>query len=146
MPRSSRWPARSRTSSASNKRGLRRPTRALRPRAPRGSRRAATCLARRRNGPMPVAGQTHAQRRRLEVSGVVQGVGFRPFVHRLARRHGMGGFVRNEGGSVLIEVEGDAGALDAFQRELTNGDGPALAHIDAVLETPLAPLGEAGFE
>ena len=56
------------------------------------------------------------QRRAIEISGIVQGVGFRPFVYTLAARHNLGGFVRNRAGLVVIEVEGEAAALDLFHR------------------------------
>ena len=46
------------------------------------------------------------ERRAITVLGIVQGVGFRPFVHGLASRLGLGGFVKNQAGRVLIEVEG----------------------------------------
>ena len=49
------------------------------------------------------------ERRRFEVAGIVQGVGFRPFVHRLAERLGLDGFVLNDGRGVVIEAEGGAG-------------------------------------
>ena len=51
------------------------------------------------------------ERRAITVQGVVQGVGFRPFVHGLAARLGLAGFVNNSAGAVRIEVEGDAPAL-----------------------------------
>src|SRR5438874_1854428 len=54
------------------------------------------------------------ERRRFRVSGVVQGVGYRPFVYGLARRHSLGGFVLNDGTGVVVEAEGDGRALDAF--------------------------------
>ena len=47
------------------------------------------------------------ERRRLRITGVVQGVGFRPFVHGLASRHELGGFVLNDGSGVLVEAEGE---------------------------------------
>ena len=57
-------------------------------------------------------------------AGVVQGVGFRPFVYRLAREHGLGGYVLNDGDGVVIEVEG--AELDAFADELVSR-APSLA-------------------
>ncbi len=57
-------------------------------------------------------------RRAIDVSGIVQGVGFRPFVYDLATRLGLNGFVRNRTGGVLIEVEGEAHSLDRFLAEL----------------------------
>jgi hydrogenase maturation protein HypF len=84
------------------------------------------------------------QRRRLVVRGVVQGVGFRPFVAGLARRLGLAGFVRNESGAVVIEVEGPDAALDGFASALPR-DRPSLATIDAIEISPLAPAGEATF-
>jgi hydrogenase maturation protein HypF len=85
------------------------------------------------------------ERRRLGVRGVVQGVGFRPFVYGLARRHGLAGFVLNDGTGVTIELEGPSAVLDAFAEAL-RGDAPALARIDAVTVEPLEPTGEQGFE
>lgn len=83
-------------------------------------------------------------RQAIRVLGVVQGVGFRPFVHRLALRHGLRGFVRNETGVVAIEVEGDERAIDAFRAGLEL-EAPALARI-ASLSTEARPPGEeSGF-
>ena len=48
------------------------------------------------------------ERRRYRVTGIVQGVGFRPFVYGLAGRYGLGGFVLNDGAGVVVEAEGDA--------------------------------------
>src|SRR3977135_3699568 len=67
-------------------------------------------------------------RRAIAVSGVVQGVGFRPFVFGLAFRRGLRGFVKTRTGGVLIEVEGDSTALERFTAELEKG--PPLARID----------------
>ena len=74
----------------------------------------------------------------------MQGVGFRPFVHRLASRHGLGGFALNDGRGVLVEVEGETRALDSFAAALTR-DVPALARVDAVEVESLAPLGDRAF-
>lgn len=68
---------------------------------------------------------------RLRVTGVVQGVGFRPFVHRLAVRHGLRGWVRNTTGDVEIAVAGDPGDVDRFVRALSL-EAPPLARIDRV--------------
>jgi len=66
----------------------------------------------------------------VTVFGVVQGVGFRPFVYRLARRHGLGGWVRNSGAGVEIHVESrDGAAIEAFLRGLL-GELPPLARIE----------------
>ena len=51
-------------------------------------------------------------RRRLEVRGIVQGVGFRPFVYRLARDLALDGWVRNDAAGVTIEVEGDVARIE----------------------------------
>ena len=72
--------------------------------------------------------------RRYHVSGVVQGVGFRPFIHRLAIRHGLAGSVRNESGEVFIEVEGRGEALDRFGAEIRL-EAPPLARIDKLAES-----------
>src|SRR5437870_4983390 len=55
----------------------------------------------------------------IRVIGAVQGVGFRPFIYKLATRLSLSGFVRNEGDSVRIEVEGEPEVLDRFRGELT---------------------------
>ncbi|QDU99164.1 carbamoyltransferase HypF [Lignipirellula cremea] len=71
------------------------------------------------------------ERLAITVTGVVQGVGFRPFVFRLASRLHLRGFVRNQTGSVQIEVEGDEQSLAAFVQQLQH-DPPPLARIDHV--------------
>lgn len=82
---------------------------------------------------------------RLRVTGVVQGVGFRPFVHRLAARHSLGGWVRNASGEVQIELEGAAQAIADFQNALRQ-EAPPLARIEYVELEPLAPEGRTAFE
>jgi hydrogenase maturation protein HypF len=69
------------------------------------------------------------ERRVIAIKGIVQGVGFRPFVYDLATRLQLHGFVRNRTGGVLIEVEGEPQSLDRFLIEL-NGSAPPLAHIE----------------
>ena len=84
-------------------------------------------------------------RRRLRVRGIVQGVGFRPFVYRLAVDCGLGGFVLNDGSGVLIEVEGRSSRLDDFARRLTTECPPA-SLVENVTTDSAQPVGEAVFE
>jgi hydrogenase maturation protein HypF len=83
-------------------------------------------------------------RRRVEVAGIVQGVGFRPFVFRLAARLGLAGQVYNDGSGVVLEIEGPAAALDAFALGL-RAEAPPLAHISDVRSSEIEPTGESGF-
>ncbi|MBM3498854.1 MAG: carbamoyltransferase HypF [Armatimonadetes bacterium] len=85
-----------------------------------------------------------AVRRLVRVLGIVQGVGFRPFIHRLARRHDLAGSVLNYAGGVDIEIEGPSHALDAFVQDL-RADKPPIALIESVTTQELATTGEAGF-
>ena len=71
------------------------------------------------------------ERRAIAIQGTVQGVGFRPFVHRLASELRLGGFVKNQTGGVSIEVEGEGGPLDEFLAQLVS-KLPSLAHIDEI--------------
>ena len=80
----------------------------------------------------------------MRVAGVVQGVGFRPFVFRLARAHRLTGWVLNDPEGVSIHVEGEAAALDAFLLQLT-AEAPPAARIDR-LESRAAQLNELGFD
>ena len=80
----------------------------------------------------------------MRVMGVVQGVGFRPFVHRLANGLALGGFVLNDGDGVVIEVEGERSLLDDFARKL-EAETPALGHVDSVTSVVLEPTGERDF-
>ena len=84
------------------------------------------------------------ERRRLRVTGTVQGVGFQPFVYGLAQRHELGGFVLNDGEGVVIEAEGAAAALDRFAAELV-AQAPPLAEIASVASEPLPALGDRQF-
>ena len=61
------------------------------------------------------------QRLRLDVTGAVQGVGFRPFVHRLATEEGLCGLVRNTAAGATVEVEGPAAAIDPRPRPCDHG-------------------------
>src|SRR5262245_8932614 len=95
-------------------------------------------------GRMGEAGPATMERRRFRVSGVVQGVGFRPFVYGLAHRHGLAGFVLNDGGGLVIEAEGETLRLEAFAAALLE-EAPPLARIDGVSVEPLCAAGELGF-
>jgi hydrogenase maturation protein HypF len=85
------------------------------------------------------------QAQRLTVSGRVQGVGFRPFVYRLAQRLGLHGWVRNETGSVELFVQGTPAALMEFQRALVE-DAPPLARPKVSSRSSEQPQALEAFE
>ncbi len=81
----------------------------------------------------------------IRVNGTVQGVGFRPFVYRIAVARGLAGHVRNLGDAgVAIEVEGETGAVDGFLAALRD-EAPPLAAIETVRVETIAPNGETAF-
>lgn len=84
------------------------------------------------------------KRLELTVSGVVQGIGFRPFVYRVAVRHGLVGSACNTGAGVVILVEGDEAGIEAFRRSF-DAERPALAQIDSREERWLDPAGDDAF-
>ncbi len=84
------------------------------------------------------------ERRAITIVGIVQGVGFRPYVYRLASQFALYGFVKNNSGDVEIEVEGDLQNLDRFCAELPR-DPPPLARIERLSWTPRPPRGELDF-
>ncbi len=93
--------------------------------------------------PAPAAAAKELRLRRgLRVRGTVQGVGFRPWVYRLATREGLGGFVRNDSRGVWIEVEGDAAAVGGFPGKLRAG-APPLSRIEGIEVIVLDPFVEA---
>ncbi len=77
--------------------------------------------------------------------GVVQGVGFRPFVYRLAHEYGLKGWVRNTSGSVDIEVEGGGEAIEHFLSDL-QAKAPPMAHIETVEVAFDSPKGYTEFK
>jgi hydrogenase maturation protein HypF len=89
-------------------------------------------------------GLSQIVRKRIRVTGLVQGVGFRPFVFRLAENLGLAGWVRNTSQGVELEAEGQAAALARFLRELKAG-APPLARVEAVRVEDAPPLGEKAF-
>ena len=83
-------------------------------------------------------------RRRFEVSGLVQGVGFRPFVYVTASELGLTGSVANTPAGVLVEVEGAPDAVAELHHRLAHA-APPLAVVEGVTETPQRPRGGTGF-
>ena len=91
----------------------------------------------------PESPSSENRRVRVKVQGIVQGVGFRPFIYQLALEHGLNGWVRNQSDGVEIEVSGAAGAVQGFIDSIP-AKAPPLARI-VFLETadlPFAPLEE----
>jgi hydrogenase maturation protein HypF len=80
----------------------------------------------------------------ISIAGIVQGVGFRPFVYNLARRYELGGRVWNDATGVRIEVEGQEAGVGAFIGSLER-EAPPLAVIDRLTVTALPPVGESHF-
>jgi hydrogenase maturation protein HypF len=83
--------------------------------------------------------------RRITVTGTVQGVGFRPFVYRLAHELALAGRVRNDASGVTIEAFGPAEALDLLERRLRD-DRPPAAVIEALRSEPIPAERVDGFE
>ncbi len=79
-----------------------------------------------------------------QISGIVQGVGFRPFVLRLARAQQVGGFIRNQAGTVEIEVEGRSTAVNQFTQQLVMA-APINAVVSKIDWDERAPLGQTEF-
>ena len=84
------------------------------------------------------------QRLRVRVEGTVQGVGFRPFVYRVATELGLGGWVLNDSRGVLIEAEGERRAVEELLERLRT-DAPPLAVVERINEEMMAATGEVGF-
>jgi len=83
-------------------------------------------------------------RKRISVTGIVQGVGYRPHVFRLAQRHRLSGTVRNTLSGVEIEVQGADSALERFQMEL-EAEAPPLAKVISFSTEDIPCLSESGF-
>jgi hydrogenase maturation protein HypF len=84
------------------------------------------------------------KRYRIAIKGIVQGVGFRPFVFRLAVRFGLAGWVCNGPDGVLIEAQGDGAALEAFADTLQL-EAPPLALITSLERRKIPPANAGGF-
>src|ERR1035437_3026996 len=83
-------------------------------------------------------------RLRVQLRGIVQGVGFRPVVHRLATERRLGGWVLNSSSGLVTEVEGDPAAVETFVRAIRE-EAPPLAWIQEMTVSDLEPLGESAF-
>jgi hydrogenase maturation protein HypF len=80
----------------------------------------------------------------VHISGLVQGVGFRPFLYNLARQKGLSGWVRNNYAGVELEIQGKQAALKAFTAELKS-KAPSTAVIDEMTVTGIPVIKETGF-
>ena len=85
----------------------------------------------------------HRIRTRVNVVGLVQGVGFRPFVWREATARGLFGFVGNDSGGVVLEVEGSPDAVSGLVTALSTP--PPLARVDGLSSTPVPTIGDSCF-
>lgn len=85
-----------------------------------------------------------ARRVSARIEGVVQGVGFRPYVYKLATAMELGGFILNDERGVLIEVEGGPAAIDTFLQRLP-AEAPPLARIERLTTEPVELRGERSF-
>ena len=83
-------------------------------------------------------------RLRIQLRGIVQGVGFRPFVHRLAEERQLGGWVLNSSAGLVTEVEGPRIALESFVEAMRHRP-PPLAWVQEMQVSEVAALGETAF-
>src|SRR5580658_9336378 len=88
--------------------------------------------------------ETEKKRRKIRIRGVVQGVGFRPFVYGLARRLQLFGYVLNTTAGVVAEGEGEGATLDIFVRALRE-EAPPLARIEEMSVAEMQPNGDCDF-
>ena len=88
--------------------------------------------------------ETLAQRLRIEVEGAVQGVGFRPFIYRLASELRLAGWVKNTSNGVVIEVEGAVPVVKTFLERM-RADAPPSASVQAMNTSIVSALDNAGF-
>ena len=85
------------------------------------------------------------KRKTIEITGIVQGIGYRPFVYNLALAHSIRGWVLNNEKGVLIDAEGEEGALEGFIKGLTEF-APPLARIETLKANSFEPRGYSFFE
>jgi hydrogenase maturation protein HypF len=89
-------------------------------------------------------GELNRRRVRARVEGTVQGVGFRPYVYRLAEELRLGGFILNDERGVVLEIEGAPITVDDFLRRLAV-EAPPLARVERVASEDIAAIGESTF-
>jgi hydrogenase maturation protein HypF len=94
---------------------------------------------------MATTSQSAAFRYRIRLRGIVQGVGFRPFIYKLATRLRVGGFILNSSSGITIEAEGSDSAIEQFFSALRSHP-PPLAQIGEITSEELQPTGESRFE
>jgi len=82
--------------------------------------------------------------RRLEASGIVQGVGFRHFVYQLAKKYNLKGDVANTSSGVTIYIEGNLSNIESFSQDLAQKN-PPLSHITKISVNPEAVKNTKGF-
>ena len=92
----------------------------------------------------PLSPTPSRRRIRVRLRGIVQGVGFRPFVHNQALELDLAGYVLNSSAGLVAEIEGDPAAVDDFVKALRD-DPPPLAWIQEMEVVELAAAGEATF-
>jgi len=83
-------------------------------------------------------------RRYIEISGIIQGVGFRPFIYRTAMKNDLLGFVRNDGAMVIIDIEGNKEHIDAFIKDVRR-NAPDIALIESIHTRQMPLAGYTGF-
>ncbi len=94
--------------------------------------------------PAKIAPGNEKIRRRIQVGGVVQGVGFRPYIYRLASQERLVGTIANDTSGVTIEVEGTDAAVESFLRRLPK-EIPPLALVSSIAVLQIPAIGEDGF-
>jgi len=88
---------------------------------------------------------TFKNRVKLNISGIVQGVGFRPFVYQLAHQYSLCGYVYNNGSGVVIEVEGPSFDIDSFVRSVKES-APPLSVIHNIQKETIPCKNEHEFK
>ena len=84
---------------------------------------------------------------KVEIDGIVQGVGFRPFIYGVAKRFGISGTVANSAKGVLLQIEGDVSLVEKFLEYITDKTNlPPLAKVETIKTKKNKPLGKKGFE